>query len=64
MPPRMPSITAARYLGVSGSTLAKWRMSGRGPKFVKAGSRVIYDRVDLDTWLESRKRQHTAQSHR
>ena len=58
--PRMPSRAAAEYVGVTDSTMAKWRMSGRGPKFIKAGSRVIYDRADLDEWLNRRKRQHTA----
>jgi|AntAceMinimDraft_5_1070358.scaffolds.fasta_scaffold66447_3 predicted DNA-binding transcriptional regulator AlpA len=60
--PRMPSGDAAEYIGIAGSTLAKWRMNGRGPKFVKAGSRVLYDRADLDEWLGSRKRLHTAQA--
>jgi predicted DNA-binding transcriptional regulator AlpA len=56
----MPSKAAAQYIGIAASTLAKWRMSGKGPKFVKAGSRVLYDRADLDDWMQSRKREHTA----
>lgn len=46
---------AARYLGFSQSTLNKMRCSGGGPRYAKAGPRiVIYDRHDLDKWLETR----------
>jgi predicted DNA-binding transcriptional regulator AlpA len=51
---------AATYLGLANSTLAKMRMSGNGPRFIKAGLRVVlYDQADLDAWLESRKRTST-----
>jgi hypothetical protein len=37
------------------STLAKLRCYGGGPRFAKAGPRlVIYDKADLDAWLASR----------
>ena len=46
---------AAKYLRVAQSTLAKLRCYGGGPKFAKAGPRlVIYDRTDLDAWLQAR----------
>ncbi len=46
---------AARYLRIAVSTLAKLRCYGGGPRFAKAGPRlVIYDRADLDAWLASR----------
>jgi len=46
---------AAGYLRMAESTLAKLRCYGGGPRFAKAGPRlVIYDRADLDAWLADR----------
>jgi hypothetical protein len=51
----MRSAEAASYLRIAPSTLAKLRCYGGGPRFAKAGPRlVIYDRADLDAWLENR----------
>lgn len=41
----------SKYLGISTSTLAKWRMAGSGPKFIKAGRRVLYREQDIEDWL-------------
>ncbi len=46
---------AARYTGISGSTLAKLRMRANranGPRFVKLSGCVIYRRSDLDDWIK------------
>lgn len=52
---------AAQYVGLSVSTLAKMRLRGDGPQYSKAGPRiVIYDRDDLDAWLDSRRRTSTS----
>ncbi len=48
------AMAAARYLGLSTSTLAKMRLSGNTPAFLKLGRRVLYRRIDLEAWLESR----------
>ena len=46
---------AALYLRMAESTLAKLRCYGGGPRYSKAGPRlVIYDRADLEAWLKSR----------
>ena len=46
---------AARYLGVGESTLRLWRESNAGPRYFRAGDRLIrYRRVDLDQYIESR----------
>lgn len=51
---------AARYLGVSASTLEKLRLSGGGPRFMRLGGRAVgYDIADLDAWLDE-QRQKTA----
>ena len=36
------------------TTLAHWRSQGRGPAYVKIGSRVAYRGRDLNAWIESR----------
>jgi excisionase family DNA binding protein len=45
---------AAKMLGLAPSTLAKLRLNGNGPTYCKLGRRVVYRRVDLEEWLESR----------
>jgi predicted DNA-binding transcriptional regulator AlpA len=52
--------SAARYVGLSPSTLAKMRLSGNSPVFLKLGRRVLYRRIDLDAWLESRVARDTS----
>jgi predicted DNA-binding transcriptional regulator AlpA len=53
---------AAAYIHLSPSTLAKMRMRGDGPPYMKAGPRVvIYDQDDLDAWLAARSRRSTSQ---
>jgi len=54
---------AARYLGLSASTLNKLRCRGGGPKFLKiTRSAVRYDPTDLDAWLAARRRGSTSES--
>ena len=53
---------AADYLGLSTSTLAKMRLRGDGPRYLKAGRRiVIYDVHDLEEWLGARRRHSTSE---
>ena len=42
---------AALTLQHSERTLERWRLSGEGPQFVKAGRRVLYRECDLEAWL-------------
>lgn len=51
---------AASYLNTSRATLARWRVQGGGPPFIKMGGRIRYDVEDLDAWLESRRRRSTS----
>lgn len=41
----------AALLCLTTGTLAKWRITGRGPRYVKMGSRVRYASADIDAWL-------------
>ena len=34
-------------------TLARWRHEGRGPPYIKSGSRVLYRGADVLAWLEA-----------
>lgn len=52
---------AERKTRLTMATLAKARCTGRGPPFVKLGSRVFYDEADLDAWIQARKRRSTAE---
>lgn len=58
---RMLRVTeAASFLGLSVSFLNKLRCAGGGPAFRKVGRAVVYDPIDLDTWLADRRRVSTS----
>jgi len=42
---------AADYLDSSPSTLAKRRMRGDGPVFLRLGRAIRYRKADLDEWM-------------
>jgi predicted DNA-binding transcriptional regulator AlpA len=75
-PPVQPRVLrtpdAARYLGLTGSTLEKMRLVGSGPRFVRLGTRAVgYAIGDLDAFIEAGQRTstsdpgaHTAQQQR
>jgi hypothetical protein len=52
---------AARFLGLSKQTLARWRVEGAGPPYRKLGSRVTYRRADLEAFAEGNTFDHTSQ---
>lgn len=52
---------AATYLGLSVSTLNKWRWKGCGPRFVKLERRVTYSLKDLDKFIEAHSFQSTSE---
>lgn len=55
-PERLTHLEAAEYLGITGSTLNVWRCTGRHQiPYYKIGSKVLYEKADLDAWLSSRK---------
>ena len=59
----MPPQDAAEYLGgLVVGTLAKWRHYGQGPAFVRVGSRIFYDRADLDAFIDAGRRTSTSQA--
>lgn len=52
---------AAATLGLSRSTLARLRVCGGGPRFIKLGRKVVYRADDLTAWLDSHRRWSTSQ---
>lgn len=56
----MTTEDAAKRLGVSASKLAKDRLTGASPPFVKIGASVRYRASDLDEFVASRVRRSTS----
>ena len=54
----LPSNGADAYLGVSTSTLKRWREHGIGPRYLKIGegknSKVLYPIAELDKFLANK----------
>lgn len=57
---RLTTAEAAKYVGLSPSTLAKLRVFGGGPSYYKLSRRVVYDTRSLDFYLQSRMRKSTS----
>jgi hypothetical protein len=53
---------AAEYLGMATGTLARWRVSGKGPRYCKIGARVRYPLTSLAEFLRRRERASTSDS--
>jgi hypothetical protein len=49
----------AGRLRISPRTLEGWRWRGTGPRFVKAGGRVLYRLEDVEAFEETQLRQST-----
>ncbi len=45
----------AAELGVSVDTLGRWAASGKGPKWVRAGRKVLYRRRAVVDWLQKQE---------
>lgn len=43
----------AEYTRIAVPTLSRWATENKGPKFRKAGGRVLYRRDDVLKWLDS-----------
>ncbi len=53
----------AEWIDESISTLQKWRVSGKGPKFVKKPKNIAYRVGDVRDWLDNLTVASTAESH-
>lgn len=52
---------AAKFLRLSASTLARWRCTGNGPRFIKLGGSILYRPEDLQAFIEQRVRKNTCE---
>jgi Helix-turn-helix domain len=52
---------AAAYLSLAPHTLNVWRITGRGPAFVKIGRRIAYRKAALDEFITARTFSSTSQ---
>ena len=51
----------AELLNLSEITIARLRLTGRGPRFCKIGRAVRYRRSDVEKWLEQSQRSSTSE---
>ncbi|MGH8503835.1 MAG: helix-turn-helix transcriptional regulator [Gammaproteobacteria bacterium] len=51
---------AANFTRLSPRTLERMRLTGTGPRYSKAGRRVIYSRRAIEEWLEKRTYKSTS----
>lgn len=67
----MPDQNQTRYLdatdvaseySIPKATLATLRCRGGGPLYIKRGAKIIYDRADIESWLNGAKRANTSQT--
>jgi len=50
----------AEFIGLATGTLAKMRLRGNGPIYIKTGRRVFYTLHDINTWIDERKFRNTS----
>ena len=60
--PLLDTRQAAERLGLARATLAKIRLRGGGPPFVKLGAKVAYAAADLDGWIAALPRHSSTAS--
>jgi hypothetical protein len=56
----MTTEEAASWLRLRSHTLENMRWQGTGPKFLKHGGRVFYQRSDLEAWSHASRRQSSS----
>jgi len=50
----LTDVELAKYYGISIATIRKWRLTGKGPRWIKlCGTLVRYPIEDADAWLAS-----------
>jgi hypothetical protein len=59
--PLLDTFQAAERTRLARATLAKLRVTGGGPPFLRLGAKVLYDADDLDVWIAAQgKRRSTS----
>src|SRR4051794_7073505 len=60
--PKLRPDEASRVTRLAVQTLARLRCEGRGPRFIRLGSRILYRLSDLEDWLTSRTATSTTEA--
>ena len=50
----------SELIGVSPRTLERWRVEGSGPRFCRAGRKILYPSEDVEKWLLANRRSSTS----
>jgi hypothetical protein len=58
----MRSPEMAKRLRIGKSVPAKWRLTGFGPPYIKAGRTVLYRKRDIDEWAANLLRRSTSET--
>ncbi|BBK38295.1 hypothetical protein STAQ_33730 [Allostella sp. ATCC 35155] len=59
--PFLTADEAAALLRLSPRSLEGFRYRGNGPRYSKAGRRVLYRRADIEAWIDRQARDNTHQ---
>jgi len=59
--PLLSAKHVSSILCVTIGTLAKWRVFGSGPKFIRINRRIAYDPKDIEDWLDARRVSSTSE---
>lgn len=59
--PLLSAEHASTILCVTPGTLAKWRVFGNGPKFIRVNRRIAYHPKDIADWLDARRVSSTSE---
>jgi predicted DNA-binding transcriptional regulator AlpA len=62
--PKLRPEEAAQVTRLAVQTLARLRCEGRGPRFIRVGSRIVYRLSDIEAWLASRTAASTSDADR
>jgi len=62
LPALIPSLLLDNIFHVSKGYWAKKRVEGYGPKFIKTGSRVLYPKDEVISWIESNLHNSTSEN--
>jgi excisionase family DNA binding protein len=61
VPMHLTTKEAARLMGFHPTTLAKWRVSGKGPPYLKIGRSIRYEYTVVEQWMRERTHKNTSQ---
>ena len=61
IPVRLTIKQAAKRLGKSRDTLARWRSNNEGPRYLQFGRTILYPLDELQMWEAQQLRSGTAQ---